>query len=135
MTLSSTDRTKLALKNHDLAPVDHAGVKHEEVPVREGTAPVRTSEWWYDAMHIAAAHKETTGKGVKIALVEGTLDPTVPELRGQDLRIGSNCDGGRDSAVPHAHDVAAAHGTSMAALLIGNGKGTDHGRGLRGIAP
>jgi subtilisin family serine protease len=111
-----------------------AGPKDPD-PVREGSAPVRTSEWWYDAMHIADAHKQTTGKGVKIALLEATLDPTVPELRGQDLRIGPGCAYTRSKVLPHSRDVAAAHGTSMAALLVGNGKGTDHGKGLRGVAP
>jgi subtilisin family serine protease len=104
-------------------------------PIREGTAPVRTSEWWYDAMHIADAHKQTTGRGVKIALIEATLDPTVPELQGQNLRIGPSCEHKRARVIRHARDVEAAHGTSMAALLIGNGKGTDGGKGLRGVAP
>ena len=108
-------------------------------PVRQGTAPVTTSDWWFDAMKLGKAHAQTTGKGATIALMEGTLDPTVPELRGQDLVRGDACNADdvdhKVDLMPHARSYDAAHGTSMAALLIGSGKGTDNGRGIRGVAP
>lgn len=106
-------------------------------PVREGTAPVGESDWWFEALHLAEAQKETTGEGVTIGLVEDSVDPTVPELRGQGLTLGDDCSphGGRSEWRKHSRDPEVAHGTTMAALMVGNGRGTDHGKGIRGIAP
>lgn len=104
-------------------------------PVTRGMAPVEDSDWWYDALKIDQAHKQATGKGVKIALTETSIDVAVPELQGADLRLGENCLGKKFGFVRSPKGYDAAHGTSMAALLVGNGRGTDNGKGIRGVAP
>lgn len=88
--------------------------------------------WWYKAMGIADAHKISTGKGVTVAVIDEALDPTVPELRGQDVTpVGNFCAGG-----PTRTGAGASHGTSISVNIVGSGRGTlPGGRGVAGIAP
>ncbi len=91
-----------------------------------------TDSWWYQAMGLTEAHKISTGKGVTIAVIDGPVDPTVPELRGQKVQpVKSFCAGG-----PTATGKLADHGTRVTVNLVGNGKGTAPGGvGVAGIAP
>ncbi len=94
---------------------------------------VEEGAWWYDKMHIAQAHKTSTGKGVTIALIDSGIDLSVPELQGADIRMGLDC---REKRAKPRTGPHAGHGTSQAALLVGNGRGTGKGgAGIRGIAP
>lgn len=88
--------------------------------------------WWYKAMGLAEAHKISTGKGVTIAVIDGPVDPTVPELKGRDVTIvKSFC-----SNLPKATGPIASHGTNMVVNIVGNGKGTlSGGGGVVGVAP
>ncbi|MER5717728.1 S8 family serine peptidase [Streptomyces sp. NPDC002132] len=70
--------------------------------------------------------KVSTGKGVKVAVVDTGVNPDTPSLKGQVLA----------SEVPKAVSYKATedylgHGTSMAELIAGTGAGG----GLRGLAP
>jgi subtilisin family serine protease len=91
-------------------------------------------EWWYRAMAVDELHEQATGEGVTIAVLDGPVDPTVPDLRGQDVTpVRSFC--GSDSSVT-AKGPEAEHATSMASMLVGSGRGNGpHGGGIRGIAP
>lgn len=105
-----------------------------------GTAPAGAADadgfgkdaWWYQAMRIDDAHKIATGKGVTIAVIDGPIDPTVPELRGQDVTPVKNFCGGK----PTGTGPIASHGTSMVVNIAGNGRGTGPGKvGVAGVAP
>lgn len=70
--------------------------------------------------------KVSTGKGIKVAVIDSGVNPDTPSLKGQVL-VGE---------VPKAVGYKAAvdylgHGTSMAELIAGTGAGG----GLKGLAP
>ena len=89
--------------------------------------------WWSDVMHLEEAHEQATGEGVTVALIDDAIDPRAADIRGADITLGIDCEGNRVTpAVPEVGD----HGTAMATLLVGTGKGNGPGgRGVRGIAP
>jgi subtilisin family serine protease len=107
--------------------------------LRADKADALPGMWWYDAMNIDEAHKEVTGKGVTIAVIDGPVDPTVPELRGQDVTpVRNYCvNPGEDPvATATTSGPRAQHATAITALLVGNGRGTGPGgAGISGIAP
>ncbi|MEH3068257.1 MAG: S8 family serine peptidase [Aeromicrobium erythreum] len=84
--------------------------------------------WWFKAMHVGEVHRQYTGKGVKIAVIDASIDLSVPELRGADVRLGPSITGKRSVSVPRAGE--ANHGTAMTVLIAGQGNG-----GVTGIAP
>ena len=89
--------------------------------------------WWYSALGLEKAHRETTGTGVKIAVIDEAIDPTAPELRGANVKLGKDCDGNR---VKPATGTKADHGTAVTTLISGTGRGTGPGGlGIRGVAP
>jgi len=89
--------------------------------------------WWYDAMRLAQAHGESTGKGVKIAVIDEAIDPNAPELKGAHVTLGKDCKGAR---VKPASGAKADHGTAVTTLISGTGRGTGPGGlGIRGVAP
>ncbi len=99
-------------------------------------------QWWIDATRLRERHDQgLTGKGVDIALIDGPVTSTIPELQGQDVRPTlSTCDESSASDGPLSPDVplgdASFHTTSMAALIVGNGRGTGPGGGgVVGVAP
>jgi type VII secretion-associated serine protease mycosin len=87
---------------------------------------IRSMQWHLDAMQAEEMWKSSRGKGVTVAVIDTGVDPTVPDLRGQVLD-------GRDfspEAGTSADDVDG-HGTGIAALIAGTGKGA----GAYGLAP
>lgn len=89
--------------------------------------------WWYDVMRIDKAQQQTTGEGVKIAVIDEAIDPSAPELRGARVKLGRDCKGAR---VKRAHGTKADHGTNVTSLISGTGRGTGPGgRGILGMAP
>ncbi len=106
-------------------------------PVPASATPVTQEKglntWWYSALGLAKAHQETTGEGVKIAVIDEGIDPTAPELRGAPVKLGLDCDGHR---VKPATGAKADHGTTVTTLISGTGRGTGPGgQGIRGVAP
>src|SRR4051812_20081505 len=83
-----------------------ASVPAPVLAVRHGESGL--DAWWYDAMKLAKAHRQSTGKGVKIAVIDEAIDPTVKELAGADVRLGTSCNGQR---VRPAKGEKADHGT------------------------
>ena len=105
-----------------------AGLLTTAAPARAET--VRGYQWYLDTLRISQAHKLTKGGGVTVAVIDGGVDATHPDLRGQVLPghgLGGDAaaDGRRDS-----DDIG--HGTAMAGLIAGRGGGEDR---LLGIAP
>jgi len=76
------------------------------------------------AWHLRELHAQTTGKGVRVAVIDSGVDVDHPDLRGQ-VAVSRNFVGSGDA-------VGEAHGTAVAgiiAALEGNGIG------IAGIAP
>jgi Subtilase family len=100
-------------------------------------------QWWVEATKLKAWHEQgLTGKGVTIALLDGPVATRIPELQGQDVRpTATLCD--RDQwrawgpTTPDGPlDETSFHTTSMAAMLVGSGKGNGPGGvGVLGVAP
>lgn len=91
-------------------------------------------DWWYDTYQVQAAHDAgITGEGVKIAVIDKQIDPDLPIFEGRNLAVSDTqiCKS-RTEPVSDAATDQSIHGTTMAALLIGNGTGAS---GIRGIAP
>ncbi|WP_426568460.1 S8 family serine peptidase [Streptomyces canus] len=89
-------------------------------------ADVQPEQWYLSAMKADEMWKVSTGKGVKVAVVDTGVNPNTASLKGQVL-VGE---------VPKAVAYKATedylgHGTSMAELIAGTGAGG----GLKGLAP
>lgn len=97
-----------------------------------GTAPVavaadiRPQQWYLDAMHAEEIWKKTTGEGITVAVIDSGVNSATPSLKGKVLEglDASNAKG-------EVTDDYSGHGTSMAELIAGTGKGG----GLKGLAP
>ncbi len=99
-------------------------------------------QWWIDAVKLKERHAAgITGAGVTIALLNGPVTTSVPELQGQDVRpTFMTCQSQAERWGPLTPEVPLSktsfHTTSMAALLVGNGKGNGpNGTGVLGVAP
>ena len=90
------------------------------------------STWWYSAMGYDELHKYGTGKGITVAVLDDQVDPAAPELSGRLASVKSFCDKGTPATGTSAD---ADHGTNVASMIVGTGKGTDGRPGVRGIAP
>lgn len=102
----------------------------------------QAGQWWVDKSKLKERHAQgLTGHGVDIALIDGPVNTSIPELAGQDVRpTFSTCDESTKEDGPLTPDGplddTSFHTTSMAALLVGNGKGTGPGgAGITGVAP
>lgn len=113
-----------------------------EASVQTGSAADwQAAQWWVAKSKLKERHAQgLTGKGVNIALIDGPVSTSIPELVGQDVRPTFSTCGTREEAGPVTPDGplndTSFHPTSMAALLVGNGKGTGPGgAGITGVAP
>ncbi|WP_242432573.1 S8 family serine peptidase [Streptomyces sp. Root1310] len=89
-------------------------------------ADVQSQQWYLSAMKADEMWKVSTGKGIKVAVVDTGVNLNTPSLKGQVLA----------GEVPKAVGYKATedydgHGTSMAELIAGTGAGD----GLKGLAP
>ncbi|MFJ4619248.1 S8 family serine peptidase [Streptomyces sp. NPDC088812] len=87
---------------------------------------VQSQQWYLSAMKADEMWKVSTGKGVKVAVVDTGVNPNTSSLKGQVLA----------DEVPEAVGYKATedwdgHGTSMAELIAGTGADG----GLKGLAP
>ncbi|MFI6062693.1 S8 family serine peptidase [Streptomyces sp. NPDC051286] len=89
-------------------------------------ADVQSKQWYLSAMHAEEMWKVTTGEGVKVAVIDSGVNPSTPSLKGQVLK-GFDATG----AEGDEYDDYNGHGTTMAELIAGTGKGG----GLQGLAP
>jgi hypothetical protein len=72
---------------------------------------------YYSYYHLDSARaKGYTGAGVTIAIIDGTVDTSVPELAGANITDKTPC-------TVHSSTEHAAHGTAIAALLVSNSYG------------
>lgn len=87
-------------------------------------APLK--QWYLDAMHAEDLWKVSTGVGIKVAVVDTGVNADTPSLKGQVL----------SQEVPAAAAYGATkdydgHGTTMAEMIAGTGRGG----GIKGLAP
>lgn len=88
-------------------------------------------QWWYDAYKVADAHAEGwTGKGVKIAVVDSQINPELADFDGTDLTVapGAACEGVEPSTTEA--NAESEHGSTVTAMLIGNGTGVAQTKGI-----
>ncbi|MFE7582673.1 type VII secretion-associated serine protease mycosin [Streptomyces gardneri] len=93
-------------------------------------AGIRDRQWHLDAMGAEEIWQLSTGKGVTVAVIDSGVEDTHPDLRGQVLD-------GKDLAPEAAgdeHTDVEGHGTGMAGMIAGTGKGNG-GAGAFGLAP
>ncbi|MFI0190020.1 S8 family serine peptidase [Streptomyces sp. NPDC017082] len=83
-------------------------------------------QWYLDAMGADEIWKHSTGKGVKVAVIDSGVNPNTSSLKGQVL-----VDEVPKSAAYHATKDTEGHGTSMAEIIAGTGAGG----GIKGLAP
>ncbi|MFJ6899101.1 S8 family serine peptidase [Streptomyces hokutonensis] len=97
-----------------------------------GLAPSATAsdeqskQWYLDPMKADQMWKVSTGKGVKIAVIDTGVNPDTSSLKGQVL-----VDEVPKAVAYHATDDYEGHGTSMAELIAGTGADG----GVKGLAP
>ncbi|MFG2125323.1 S8 family serine peptidase [Streptomyces sp. NPDC048710] len=89
-------------------------------------ADVQSKQWYLGSMHAEQMWKVSTGKGVKVALIDTGVKADTPSLKGQVLT-----DEVPKSVAYRATDDYLGHGTTMAELIAGTGAGG----GLKGLAP
>ncbi|MEV6513705.1 S8 family serine peptidase [Streptomyces sp. NPDC051642] len=86
----------------------------------------QSKQWYLDPMQAEQMWKVSTGKGVKVAVIDSGVNAGTPSLKGQVL-----VDEVPKSVAYHATDDYTGHGTTMAELIAGTGAGG----GLQGLAP
>ncbi|MGW6533487.1 S8 family serine peptidase [Streptomyces venezuelae] len=89
------------------------------------SADVEPKQWYLDAMSAEKLWKISTGEGIKVAVVDSGVRVT-PSLKGRVLP-GKDVTGRPGGA----EDDYEGHGTTMAELIAGSGRGG----GLQGLAP
>lgn len=86
----------------------------------------QSKQWYLAPMHAEEMWKTTTGKGIKVAVIDTGVNPDTPSLKGQVLK-GFDATG----VSGDEFDDYVGHGTTMAELIAGTGGGG----GLKGLAP
>ena len=89
-------------------------------------ADVQSRQWYLNAMQAEEMWKISTGKGVKVAVLDTGVKADTSSLKGQVLG-----DEVPDSVSYNATEDYDGHGTSMAELIAGTGAGG----GMQGLAP
>lgn len=89
-------------------------------------ADVQSKQWYLKAMGAEDIWKSATGEGITVAVIDSGVNPSTPSLKGQVLK-GLDLSETKGDAT----DDYDGHGTTMAELIAGTGKGG----GLQGLAP
>ncbi|MFF8915831.1 S8 family serine peptidase [Streptomyces sp. NPDC015032] len=89
-------------------------------------ADVQSKQWYLGPMHAEEMWKIATGEGIKVVVIDTGVNPSTTSLKGQVLKglDATGVDGDET-------DDYDGHGTTMAELIAGTGRGG----GLKGLAP
>jgi subtilisin family serine protease len=88
--------------------------------------PYAALEYGAAAIHADAAHRISTGRGARVAVVDTGVDRNHPDLRGRVIKASNFVEGGESSF------TRDRHGTAVAGVI---GARADDGIGIFGIAP
>ncbi|MEU9503119.1 S8 family serine peptidase [Streptomyces sp. NPDC048196] len=91
---------------------------------------IRDAQWPLKAFDTRSVWKESTGKGVTVAVIDDPIYGSHPDLKGNVLPGKNFIDGGTAD-----HGSADDHGTAMASLIAGHGHGPGNSDGIMGLAP
>ncbi|ADD45122.1 S8 family peptidase [Stackebrandtia nassauensis] len=94
------------------------------VPATAHADDVRARQWYLTTLDLLEAHKEATGEGVRIGLVDSGIDPSHPDL--EDVVVEGEVFG-------QPTNEQGGNGTADAAILAGRGHGESDG--VLGVAP
>ena len=101
--------------------------------------PTEDGLWYYDVPGFEEIHASgTRGEGVTIAVLDGPINPDVPDLAGTPLtvRTDSTCPDGAGGYLPAVSTGPDAyHAPNIVALILGTGAGAAGEPGVRGVAP
>nr|WSY51300.1 S8 family serine peptidase [Streptomyces sp. NBC_00886] len=86
----------------------------------------QSKQWYLGPMQAEQMWKTSTGKGVKVAVIDTGVNAKTPSLKGQVL-----ADEVPKAVAYHATEDYDGHGTSMAELISGTGSDG----GIKGLAP
>ncbi|MFF8034387.1 S8 family serine peptidase [Streptomyces sp. NPDC016626] len=89
-------------------------------------ADVQSEQWYLKPMQAEQMWKVSTGKGIKVAIIDSGVNPRTDSLRGQVL-----ADEVPENVAYGATDDYDGHGTTMAELIAGTGANG----GIQGLAP
>ncbi len=110
------------------------------VPAGATTDPSQGGLWYYTVPGIDQIQAAgTTGDGITIAVIDGPVNPTVPDLADAGLQVHepSFCDLDEDgtSEPATATTLDAEHATELASLIAGTARGSGGQAGVQGVAP
>ncbi|MFG2892883.1 S8 family serine peptidase [Streptomyces sp. NPDC048248] len=91
---------------------------------------IRDAQWPLKAFDAESVWKESTGKGVTVAVIDEPVYGNHPDLKGNVLPGKSFIDGGRGD-----QESKNDHGTAMASIIAGHGHGAGGSDGVMGLAP
>ncbi|MCL2455443.1 MAG: S8 family peptidase [Micrococcales bacterium] len=101
-------------------------------------------QWYHQTLGTAQVHAQGyRGQGVTVAVIDASLTPDLPMLRGADVQI---MNGGRSlckdpatgehlPATGEALTFSTSHGSNVVAMIVGTGQGFDGAPSVRGVAP
>ncbi|KOV23780.1 S8 family serine peptidase [Streptomyces caelestis] len=89
-------------------------------------ADVQSEQWYLEPMQTEQMWKTSTGKGIKVAVIDSGVNPRTDSLKGQVL-----ADEVPENVAYGATDDYDGHGTTMAELIAGTGANG----GIQGLAP
>ncbi|MFF6815889.1 S8 family serine peptidase [Streptomyces sp. NPDC012403] len=89
-------------------------------------ADVQSEQWYLEPMQAEQMWKVSTGKGIKVAVIDSGVNPHTDSLKGQVL-----ADEVPENVAYGATDDYDGHGTTMAELIAGTGANG----GIQGLAP
>lgn len=96
---------------------------------------IRAHEWMLRALDVAKAQAVTTGRGVVVGLIDTGVDATNPDLVGNIRKQADFTDQTSGTGSRTSHGDSNGHGTAMAGLIVGHGRGLGRKDGILGIAP
>ncbi|GAB3400530.1 hypothetical protein GCM10027515_08430 [Schumannella luteola] len=91
-----------------------------------------STDWWYAKYDVAGAQSQgLTGKGIKIAVIDGPFNASLEVFQGADITVPEPSVCG-DPASTTTATIDSVHSADVTSLLVGNGTGPG---AVKGIAP
>ena len=106
------------------------------VPALSASAETAGSNWWRGWYDVAGAQAAGwTGAGIKVAVIDGQINSSLPVFQGANLKIypTSFCNNISPADTTTANR-GSVHGSDVTALLVGNGTGTGSVAGIASTA-